>query len=308
MTSWNYSETPVYRVVVEHGPRLSEALYLTLCGIEQCRADKGRESRMRDAFHLHVVLSGRGTLEAGGHSAGLREGHLFLVKPGEKITYYPDAQNPWTYCWMSFSGAQAEALMREAGFGPGVYALESHVALSKFYRLCTAALDAPQPTHAAALTRHGLLLQFVATAIESNEWEYGNRKRGHRPLHNKQDYIRYAIDYINDNYSNITLTDVSDYLGINYNYFSSIFKQSQGISPNEYLLQVRMRQSSQMLASLTMNVQTIANSVGYSDSLTFSKAFKRFFGVSPRFYREMPPEERPIFDRILADRQGDDQE
>lgn len=309
MSSRNYNETPVYRVLVEHSPRQSEELYLTLCGIEQCRPDKERESRVRNGFHLHVVLSGSGTLEAEGCSERLHEGQIFLVKPGRRITYYPDPQNPWTYCWMSFGGARAGALMREAGFEEGVYCLESHVEISKFYRLCSAVLDTPQLTHAAALKRFGLLMQFIATAIESNDWKRGNkREKGHRPLQNRQDYIRYAIDFIANNYSNIALTDVSNYLGINYNYFSSIFKQSQGISPNEYLLQVRMRQSSQMLANLTIEIQTIANYVGYSDSLTFSKAFKRFFGVSPKFYREMSPEERPIFDNILADRRKDRQE
>ena len=309
MGSRNYNETPVYRVLVEQGPRQYENLFLTLCGIEQCRPDKERESRVRDVYHLHVVLSGCGVLTTDSYTAQLREGQIFLIKPGEKITYYPDPQDPWAYCWMSFGGEDARSLMEEAGFEKGVYVLDSHVPVSMFYRLCSSALDASQPTHAASLKRNGLLLEFIATAIESKEWEHGTRKqKTHRPLHNKQDYIRYAINYIKNNYSSITLTDVSDYLGINYNYFSSIFKQSQGISPNEYLLQVRMRQSSQMLASLTMDVQAIANYVGYSDSLTFSKAFKRFFGVSPKYYREMPAEERPIFDTILENRRNDRQE
>jgi AraC family transcriptional regulator of arabinose operon len=309
MNPSSYNETPVYRVFAEDSPRLGEELYLTLCGIEQCRPDKERESRVRDSYHLHVVLSGCGTLETRSSSAQLREGQLFLIKPGEKITYYPDPQNPWAYCWMSFDGTQADALMREAGFEEGVYCLESHVHVSKYYQLCSASLDSPQLTHAAALRRFGLLVQFIATAIESRDWERGGRRqKGRRPLHNKQDYIRYAIDYIGNNYSSITLRDVSDYLGINYNYFSAIFKQSQSISPNEYLLQIRMRQASQMLVNLTIDIQNIANFVGYSDSLTFSKAFKRFFGVSPKFYREMPADERPIFDRILETRRNDGQE
>ena len=69
-----------------------------------------------------------------------------------------------------------------------------------------------------------------------------------------------------------------------------------------------MRQASQMLANLTIGIQEIASSVGYSDSLTFSKAFKRFFGVSPRFYRDMPPEQRPTFDKVLTNRKNDRQE
>ena len=309
MSPDNYLETAVYRILVEHSPRQSDELYMTLCGIEQCRPDKERESRVRDGFHLHAILSGSGMLETDRVSAHLREGQLFLIKPGERITYYPDPDNPWTYCWMSFGGAMADGMMREAGFTENVYYLESHVDISKFYRLCSAALDTPQLTGAAALKRFGLMLQYIATAQESLEQERHNRKqKGHRPLYNKQDYIRYAVDYITNNYSTITLTDVSDYLGINYNYFSVIFKQSQGVSPNEYLLQVRMRQASQMLASLTMDVQDIANYVGYSDSLTFSKAFKRFFGISPKFYREMPPEERPTLDDILETRKNNRQE
>jgi AraC-like DNA-binding protein len=63
-----------------------------------------------------------------------------------------------------------------------------------------------------------------------------------------------------------------------------------------------------MLVNLTIDIQNIANFVGYSDSLTFSKAFKRFFGMSPKFYREMPADERPIFDRILETRRNDGQE
>lgn len=309
MRSDNYLETPVYRILVEHAPRESEDLYLTMCGIEQCRPDKKRESRVRDCYHLHAILSGSGMLETDSVSARLREGQLFLIKPGEKITYYPDPQDPWTYSWMSFGGTLADGMMREAGFTENVYYLESHVDVSKFYRLCSAVLDKPQQTTGAALGRFGLMIQFIATAIESLDRKHRNiLQQGHRPLHNRQDYMRYAVDYINNNYSSITLTDVSDYLGINYNYFSSIFKQSQGVSPNEYLLRVRMRQASRLLADLTMNVKGIANYVGYSDSLTFSKAFKRFFGISPKYYREMLPEERPTFDMILTGRKNDRQE
>ena len=305
MKSKNYSETPIYRVLVEHSPRQSDDLYLTLCGVEQCRPDKEYESRVRDGYHLHVILSGNGVLEMNGNLEHLHEGQMFLIKPGEKITYYPDAKTPWTYCWMSFGGAMAGGMMREAGFEDGVYILNSHIEVAKFYRICSLALDTPQLTMAGAIKRLGLTIQYIALAIESQERrDRDNNQKRHQALYKKQDYVRYAIDFIKNNYSNITLKDISEYLGLNYNYFSEIFKQSQGVTPNEYMLQVRMRQASQMLANLTMDIQDIANSVGYSDSLTFSKAFKRFFGMSPKHYREMSPEKRPIIDTIITNRRN----
>ena len=57
-----------------------------------------------------------------------------------------------------------------------------------------------------------------------------------------------------------------------------------------------------MLLNQAMPIQDIARYVGYEDSLTFSKAFKRFFGVSPKYYRNMPSEDRPEMDAIIAAR------
>ena len=309
MSAEYYYETPAYRCLVEHSPRLSEDLYLILCGVEICRPDKETESRIRAGYHLHVILSGAGTLKTASHQVKLHEGQMFLIRPGEKVTYSPDRDTPWTYCWMSFDGTLAADMMRQAGFTDGVYYCDSHVELNKFYELCNQTLTAPQLTPAAAARRLGLMIQYIALSIESMEYEQKNRhpKQGH-PLRSKQDNIRYAMDYMDNNYSSINLKDVAEYIGINYNYFSSIFKEDQGIPPNEYLLRVRMRHSSHMLANLTMDIQDISRAVGYEDSLTFSKVFKRFFGMSPKYYREMPFEERPVIEDIISARNRSRQE
>ena len=63
-----------------------------------------------------------------------------------------------------------------------------------------------------------------------------------------------------------------------------------------------MRKSAQMLRNPAMNVQDIARNVGYEDSLTFSKTFRRFFGISPKKYRELPADRRPEPDAVIAAR------
>ena len=115
----------------------------------------------------------------------------------------------------------------------------------------------------------------------------------------KEGHIEHALDFIKNNYSSISVADISSYLGIDRSYFAVLFKQSQGVSAREYLLYVRMRKSSHMLTGTSMSVQEIARYVGYENALTFSKTFKRFFGVSPKYYREMPVEERPSATAIL---------
>lgn len=294
MNQTYYSETDKYRCLNEHYPRQTEEIYLLICGIEQCTPDKTRICRERTGFHLHVILTGEGIFEAGGKKTTLSAGQMFLVKPGELIAYQPMENNPWSYCWISFDGTRAEEYMQEIGFTDGVYTMRTLTDTAGFYRICNRILLKPELNLHSALTRLGLALEFIGLAAESSDrnFEY-NAKGKHKPIYRQSDYIQHAIEYIKSNYSSITIADVANHLGLDRSYFSAIFRQSQGISPNEYLTQIRMQQSSWMLRNKMMPVKQIAQYAGYHDALTFSKAFKRFFGVSPRAYRELPDELRP---------------
>ena len=305
MDAKNYSETTRFRCLNEHFPRQSDALFLLMCGVETCAPDKEKQYRPRDNWHLHVILSGTGVMEVDGTRTPLRENHMFILKPGERITYYQQPEDPWTYCWMTFSGSRAEEFVRAAGFGPGVYTRETRLDARRFYNLCDRLMETPQLTAGAAMQRHGRLMEFIGLAIESAEQDVSPIPgRGHKPLYHRADYVRHGLDYMKHNYSSINISDISKYLGIDRCYFSAIFRQSQGITPSEYLLRLRMRQSVHMLDTLTIPIQEIANQVGYEDSLTFSKAFKRFFGVSPKRYREMTPDERMQLKPIIENQKA----
>ena len=299
----HYNETIWYRCLNEYFPHQTEDLYLMLCGIEQCTADKERQSRIRDGYHLHVIMSGEGVFEANGATQVLHAGQMFLVKPGEKISYWPVPEQPWAYCWMSFNGAKAGSYIREAGFVDNISALDCHVETNRFFQLCDQALNRPLLNTAAALQRLGLLFEFIGLAIESHEKTARQiNRRDTRSPYRKSEYVRYAAEYMENNYASTSVADVADYLSIDRSYLSAIFRQIQGISPNECLLRIRMTKSIHFLQNPAMPIREIARQVGYDDALTFSKAFKRFFGVSPRGYREMPIEQRPELETVIQGR------
>lgn len=297
---YSYIESSRMRFLNEHYAPPSGDFRLVLCGIENCAPDKEVWDCARTGYHLHVILSGEGIMEAAGRRHSLHAGQIFIVKPGERTMYRPVPENPWNYCWITFDGTRAGDYACEAGFGPGVNVLDCRVDTARFYRVCDRILGNPQPNAAAGMRRMGLALEFLSLAVESASLNASHAGRKHMPLYQKSEYVRHALDYIHNNFSSIAVADISRYLGIDRSYFSAIFKQSQGVTPNEYLLEVRMRQSSHLLLNLTMSIQDIGRFVGYEDSLTFSKAFKRFFGVSPKYYRELPPEWRPDFEAVVA--------
>ncbi|HYF33532.1 MAG TPA: helix-turn-helix transcriptional regulator [Chitinophagaceae bacterium] len=70
-----------------------------------------------------------------------------------------------------------------------------------------------------------------------------------------------------------------------YNFFRS-FKDAFGISPYKYLLKKRLQLAQVLISKHEMNLKQIAAHCAFPDLFTFSKAFKRQFGISPSVYRD----------------------
>lgn len=100
-------------------------------------------------------------------------------------------------------------------------------------------------------------------------------------------------DYIDRNYMNdITLDSLSASFYFTKEYLSRLFKKAYGTGIYEYVLEVRMKRAEQLLEDPSVQIQQIAQQLGYSDSNYFSKAFRTYAGISPSDYRmqHMPEE------------------
>lgn len=295
----HYHETTQYRCL-EYLHRQCDTLYLTMCGLERCTPGKAYGPASRSDYHLHVVLAGEGTMEVNGQRSVLHSGQFFLEKPGEVTYYSANPDNPWTYCWVTFAGEKAGYYMRQAGFADGVNVLNSYVDTNEFYNLANQLLAKPELNLANDLRRHGLLCQFISLTMESHTRSSNGRRNTE---YSPDSYVDHALDFIRNNYANIKVADISNYIGINRSYFTNIFKQRVGVSPREYLISIKLRESAQLLLSSELPVQDIARRMGYDNALTFSKMFKRAYGVSPKHYRMKSREEQR---RLDTPANGDD--
>ena len=83
----------------------------------------------------------------------------------------------------------------------------------------------------------------------------------------------------------ISIEQLSKSLGYHRTHLSKLFKQTVGLSPMQYLMQLRLERAKTLLDS-KWTVEQIASSVGFSDPLHFSKQFRRKYGLSPSAYRK----------------------
>ena len=263
--------------------RQTEDIYMTFCGVEQCPRGFTVGPRTRKNYHLHVILSGRGTLEVRGERFQLHQNQAFLLKPGEEIRYQADQKAPWRYCWVAYNGKRAKSYLDAAGFPDGVNVRDCHVDTHAFLRIVQRLLECTEVTVYNELRRLGLALEFLSLMMESAARGEGAAQRRHD--YPPDVYVDHALDMIRLNYAKVTVSALARYIGINRSYLTHIFKRRMGVSPQEYLLRFRLDRGRQLLLTTDFSIQEIGRQVGYENSLTFSKMFKNAYGISPRNYR-----------------------
>jgi AraC-like DNA-binding protein len=96
-----------------------------------------------------------------------------------------------------------------------------------------------------------------------------------------------AVAFIENNYQkNIYVQQLAEMSFMSIRNFQRIFKDSTGLSPNDYLLDFRIQHASKLIAETDLAIYDISEQVGIADWFYFSKAFKKRFGISPTKYRK----------------------
>lgn len=278
MAKINYVDSAQFRVL-ENLKETSMDLFLVHSGKEYCYPshlwDKPREE-----YIIHFVLEGKGIYTAGGHTYALSPGQMFLIYPGEPISYCADYEHPWRYAWIGFNGIQAGQIVKACGFSHKKLILPS-VPADTVLKYVDGILDARHLTPPNDLRRKAYLLAFLAELMD-----FATKRTNASNNYSSKVYVEHAIEYIKNSFQReIHVSDIADYIGISRTHLNNSFQKELGISTQKFLIDYRMHKAANLLMSSPLSVNEVASAVGYEDALAFSKAFKKKFEVSPKNYR-----------------------
>lgn len=94
--------------------------------------------------------------------------------------------------------------------------------------------------------------------------------------------------YMLENFTKeISLEQVAEHVGLNPDYLGKLFKKVEGQTFTDYLISMRMEKAKELLSERELTIKQIAYMVGYSDPNYFSRAFKKYVGISATQYERV---------------------
>lgn len=101
-------------------------------------------------------------------------------------------------------------------------------------------------------------------------------------------FIPQTVEFIRENYaSRLTLADLAAVAGYSPNYFHHVFTTVMGRTPQQYLLEERIRAAKRLLVQGELPLSEIAYACGFSSQSHFCQQFKQITHTTPMQYRKL---------------------
>ena len=251
------------------------------CGIEQGIPGFGYKYEVLKDAVIHYISKGYGTFKINDEVYNLKQGDIFILLKGMNVEYIASIDEPWEYYWIGFSGSKANECLNRTAI------IESYAASCKedskiphiILNMCEISKTYnPSCSDDILLLKELYALLYALIEEFPRPFEYKDKE-----LHA---YIQEAINFINSNYMNsITVNEIANHVNLSRSYLYKMFIKNLKISPQKYLINLRMYKATLLLKNTKIPIGEVASKVGYSDSLLFSKTFSRYFSMSPLNYR-----------------------
>ena len=126
-------------------------------------------------------------------------------------------------------------------------------------------------------------LSGVVAHLMSLAWYY----RRNEAFSEVADKMNQAKILIAEQFRTISPEDLSKQLCLGYSNFRRIFKEYTGLAPSQYIQQIRIHRTKEMLTNTSIPIKQVAYEMGYENEDYFFTAFRRVAGMTPMEYREL---------------------
>ncbi|WP_419872421.1 AraC family transcriptional regulator [Candidatus Pristimantibacillus sp. PTI5] len=237
----------------------------------------------KNTFSLCAVTAGSGLLHINECSLRFHPGELFFFAPGTKLDTELHSESA-QYTLLLFrqmavcrtkgkwAAAPSEA---EASFIPSGKLRDEHSAACMEHVSSLYADSRSSRTQPAALQLQALGLLHALLEAGTNQLDEEEASSG----------MDESIAYMYKHYDKkLNLETLSAIAGLTPTSYSRSFKRRQGVSPVEFLNQIRIERAKEQLSQPDSTVKNVTALVGFGNEFYFSRLFKRSVGITPTLF------------------------
>ncbi len=278
---------------------LSYATRESILYVEELHQEYSFENSL-SSLSLIVLLKGKGSFSINNRTYPLGSKNYLLVNSGSMVSMYIEAKSvPLMLVFSSQLLAEINKVpqpnFNNSTTIPDFQLLERlHLdfsgnmisSLSELYELSTSCAS-------FHTLKADLLVRSIYSTLITQLLEAENIVRK-LPLKKRSSQIEIfkgldlARKWLQSNYSNqIQIKELSRISSMSTEHFMRLFKVAFGVSPNQYLIELRLQKAHELFALPNqLSVSEVCNAVGYSSETSFSLLFKRRFGKSPSDFKK----------------------
>lgn len=265
----------------------------TVFYVSKCKMTSEGVYHSHDFTELAYILSGKGRYLIDNKEYDVEAGDLVICNPGVMHTHVVMSLKEPTIEFISgftdfhFRNMPANSIeLKDRGC-----ILHTSAELKQELTMhCYTMLAEKESCHAGKYFMFKThLMQMLLLIMREIVDEEGNEQRGcNFESYNKNYAVNRIINYLNENYDQkISLEQIAHNMYLSPVYISKIFKEETGESPINYLIKIRLEKARDILHKGDGgSIKNIANQVGYEDVYHFSKLFKKYYGISPLYYKK----------------------
>lgn len=236
-------------------------------------------------FEISAITSGKGKISANNVTVPVSQGDIFISFPYDTHSIEADAQEGMNYSFCAFF-LKDEELLSEMEKLSLIYGKPS----DRIIRSDT--VNSLLATAIAETSKERLqqkkYLEAVFTQMIIQIIRAFNRQSPSAATPSKREELCFQVmDYINTHiYSISSLEEIAEQFSYDYTYISKIFTRTTSQSISEYYRFQRLEVARALIHEGRLNISEIAERLKYASIYSFSKAFKKQYGMSPREYKK----------------------
>lgn len=238
------------------------------------------KGRTLEEFQIVYIAKGKGTYES--EITGelvVEAGTIMLHFPNVWHRYQPEEETGWEEFWVGFDGHYAEYLMRQDCFSPEHPLINIGFNI-EFMEVFLQLIETVKYEGVAYRQLSSCLVIQLLGLV------YASALMKDKTQMQKEKVVQTIRLHLHKNWSEkIDLETLATQYNVSYEWFRKAFKKVVGSSPNQYLQNLKIEKTSQLLRQTSLTIAEIAYKAGYESEFYFSRIFKKRTGLSPSEYR-----------------------